>query len=185
MSSIDKTSVDEIFSSLEKVFSGSILFDEALMDLGVFSAQVRKTYPSLYKVLSSVGSTEQKSTELGSSELSEVKALLVKLSETTISPVAGTAHISIPAAPAPPKTEEVLDPANYPDYNAWATSSAKSSNIGDEHIVKWDTRVVLPSVGGPLTVRTDLGRKRFTVVYVDGNTRLIKLKHLVNLPLND
>lgn len=167
-------SVEDVLAQLERVFSGEVQYDEALMDLGLHTAQVRKSCPNLFKVLSGSSSSTPEPNLAGL-----LKELFAKLDN-------GQHQEIIPYNPKPPETVSIT-PEMVP-YTVWAKNQAKSSRVGDTWLVGWDIQnnVPLPTVGQSLTLRNDSSKIRFKVNELqDGETMPVMiLEAIAILPLS-
>jgi len=126
--------LDAVLAALEKVFSGEVAYDEALMDLGQHAAQVRKNYPNLFAALS--GSANSALVD-STTKLFRSHSVSVEDSEP----------------------EEIT----Y-SYTDWSKELVHRSQVDDEFLLRWDVAgVAMFASSATLTLRGASRRTRFTV----------------------
>lgn len=200
----------DILMELEKVFALEVEYDECLMNLGLHTAQVRKTCPNLFTALSSVGKDDlkAKATQDQESLLTSLLDIVKRVEQEsavtakTVSDLSSKAVSSVPAqnglaehkdkimfTPVPQQSASVpgFTPAPVveeekplPTYTEFAQRFAMTSRMGDEWVVAWDNPAPLPTLNGPLTLRTEAGRIRFNVIAVDEDLRRLRLRHITS-----
>lgn len=185
--------VDEVLVSLEKVFSGEVEYDEALMELNLHTAQVRRKYPNLYKALALANTVQGTVLEASpSNEIAELKKMLSELAARPAVQIPASHEVSVASqlaravpnnAQPVPNEGQAEEQLTLYNYNQWAQQHAGTSRVGDEWLLNWDMpeTVPMPAYGAPLTVPTANGRFRFSVIGVDPDLRRLKVKMLVVL----
>lgn len=199
----DSVKAIDILMELEKVFAGEVEYDECLMNLGLHTAQVRKTCPNLFHVLSSKQDSTKSSSSNSLSDndsvigiLKAMEARLAQSVETVKSFSAAKEREKLAVAGAP--TENIRFTGNndflsktsaeeasqeekpIPTYTEFAQRLVPVSRAGDEWLITWDSQAPLPTLNGPLTIRTDAGRIRFNVTAIDESLRRIRLRHVAS-----
>lgn len=168
-------SVEDILSQLERVFAGEVEYDEALMELGLHTAQVRKAYPSLYAVLHGGASKHPMPNSETTDFAGMIQAVLEKINNN--SDRQRQTVLSGPSAPV----EEVED---VHLYSSWARSDAHNSRVGDEWSVDWDVpQVPVPSLGQSITLRGPSHKTRYTVKDLLSETTM-RLETVAILPIS-
>lgn len=144
-----KANVEAVFGELEKVFSGEVIFDECLMQLGLHTAQVRKQWPHLFAALQG--------------------GAFVTVTSNAIEGV--PPRVVVRGIPDP------IVPVELYSYSAWSINEAQRSREGDEWNVVWDVEgAPMPVVSSSLTLRTPTHKARFIVQsYLDEMTMVLRM----------
>jgi hypothetical protein len=180
--------VAAVFEILEKVFNPEIEYeyDEALEELGLHTAKVRKTYPNLFKALQFPSKVLNLPTPIQAINANE--DLMAKMAE-----LIGKMNSNGQHAPAAQPVQAVSrTPMQQPQivedevpvipstpYTQWAQNQAQVSTLNQEFYVKWDNDKVGPP--GLFTTfalkRMDgSGKARFHVLeFVDDGTMHLKM----------
>lgn len=173
--------VTAVFEILEKVFNPEIVFeyDEALEELGLHTAKVRKTYPNLFKALQ----FPSRVIVPGSADSGQLASeMFVKImEELKLSPSNGRRVHSTPLPmyiPPPPQDKgavplpiEVVEDTEAAikimPYSEWAQGPARFAQVGQEYVYRWDIADVPAKQVTETFVlknREDGGRTRFHVI---------------------
>ncbi len=157
----------QVMSTLNRVFAGEIEYDEALQEFGLFTAEVRKNYPELYKALQrGSAQAEAKPLELRPlkedpawQEMVEFQHKLEKIFMTALAvpkealvpqrlgmnlAVAQTEAVPQNGAGATAESEEDLpfgltaDGQRIYGYRAWVKGEMLGAQPGSEWNVRWD-----------------------------------------------
>lgn|SRR3990167_6435180 len=155
-----KVDVEAVFGELEKVFSGNVIFDEALMNMQLHTAQVRKQWPHLFSVLS------------------QATELINEFGPGIARPPAGSVgREDIAIRVRSQKSIEPIAPIELYSYSNWSTNEAQRSREGEEWNVVWDVAgAPMPTVSSSLTLRTPTHKARFSVQsYLDEMTMVLKM----------
>lgn len=189
-------SMGQVLGWLNAVLAGEMEYDEALEQLKMYAAQMRKGYPALHKVLNK-GALEFEPITLSPAEeamLAEFKAFEERLHNqmSTLLAMPVTARQTQPQAPQPvaagsnghsepPAPEQDLpfdldgNGMRVYGYRAWVKAEMKTAMPTTQWKVRWDLpSVPMPSIGSPLTLPIDGGRLRFNVLDVEGDVMLLE-----------
>lgn len=173
-------SMADVLKVLEKVFSGEQQYDEALEQLKLHVASVRKSYPALFEVMvSKIAKTEQITigdvTRIVESTLLSVIDKIVPKSQ----PGNGVApHTSVIATLQQPVAVEEQDDegpevilsdngvVKHP-YTVWVQDAPNTAIEGQEFYVQWDVNTIesfkVLKLGEPFTLKGVNHRTRFSV----------------------
>lgn len=159
----DAKSVTDVLDIFNAVFAGEKAYDEALMELDLHVALVRKQYPALYNALQSFGSFEQS----GQQQATRYVESVVHAN--------GGIRQPVQVADEPPQEEIFL-------YSEWSKLQGKMPlPKGVSHLVQWDNDARMFGVGEPLTLRGSQARFRWQVLEVEND--VMRVTQVAVLPL--
>jgi hypothetical protein len=186
--------VDDIFASLEKVFANEIEFDDALMELDLHTAQVRKSYPNLFEVLKSSRSNKVEIVQVAPLTMNQFSTAMTDFQRQWLEAVSKllqsnptTIYRSLAAEQQSSQIQETkpLDDVPIYKYSEWVVKQMPDSTPGQRWAIRWDIpNVPMPNLTQPiLTLRRPEGdRIRFQVVGSRDDENIFELNTLKILP---